>query len=37
MVYLRGNPQDYEMWKKMGNDKWGYSDVLPYFKKMETY
>ena len=28
---------DYEGWRQMGCDGWGYADVLPYFKKMECY
>jgi len=37
MVFIRGNSLDYEGWRQMGCEGWGYSDVLPYFKKMETY
>ena len=37
MVYIRGNTLDYEGWRQMGCDGWGYADVLPYFKKMECY
>src|SRR5262245_23547629 len=29
MVYIRGNTNDYDTWKKLGNEGWGYSDVLP--------
>ncbi|MGI9461253.1 MAG: choline dehydrogenase [Alphaproteobacteria bacterium] len=35
MVFVRGNPMDYEYWKTSGADGWGYGDVLPYFKRME--
>ena len=35
MVFVRGNPMDYEGWKNDGADGWGYADVLPYFKRME--
>ena len=36
MFYMRGHPRDYDTWRQMGCDGWGYADVLPYFKKMET-
>ena len=32
MVYIRGVAQDYDNWRQMGLDGWGYSDLLPYFK-----
>ncbi len=35
MVYLRGNPHDYERWASEGAAGWSYADVLPYFKRME--
>jgi choline dehydrogenase len=36
MFYMRGHSLDFETWKKMGCEGWGYADVLPYFKRMET-
>lgn len=36
MVYIRGQAQDFDDWKDMGNPGWGWDDVLPYFKKSET-
>jgi choline dehydrogenase len=36
MIYMRGNHLDYEHWKNLGNDGWGFRDVLPYFKKSEN-
>ncbi|WP_171182060.1 GMC family oxidoreductase [Ruegeria sp. HKCCD8929] len=36
MVYIRGQQEDFEDWKEMGNPGWGWDDVLPYFKKSET-
>lgn len=36
MVYIRGQHQDFEDWKAMGNPGWGWDDVLPYFRKAET-
>ena len=37
MVYVRGQPRDFDDWKALGNDGWGWDDVLPYFRKSETY
>lgn len=36
MIALRGHPLDYEGWKAQGLTDWGYADVLPYFRKLET-
>ena len=37
MVFIRGHALDYEGWRQSGCDGWGYADVLPYFKRMESY
>ena len=37
MTVVRGNCNDYERWKKTGLDQWGYDDVLPFFKKLESW
>jgi choline dehydrogenase len=37
MLYVRGNPLDYNTWAQYGNRGWGYDDVLPYFKKSENF
>jgi choline dehydrogenase len=37
MIYVRGQPQDYQRWAEMGATGWSAQDVLPYFKKLETY
>ncbi|MBY5827931.1 GMC family oxidoreductase [Rhizobium leguminosarum] len=36
LMYNRGQPQDYDHWAQLGNRGWGYSDVLPYFKRSEA-
>ena len=35
-VLFRGIPEDYDRWAEWGNDEWGFTQVLPYFNKMET-
>jgi choline dehydrogenase len=35
MIYIRGHKQDYEKWAAMGNDGWGYEQVLPFFRRAE--
>ncbi|MGB7244727.1 MAG: GMC family oxidoreductase N-terminal domain-containing protein [Sulfitobacter sp.] len=37
MVFIRGHARDFDMWRQMGCEGWSYSDVLPYFKRMENY
>ncbi|WP_380053400.1 choline dehydrogenase [Falsihalocynthiibacter sp. SS001] len=37
MVYVRGHARDFDTWQSMGASGWSYSDVLPYFKRMETW
>ena len=36
MVYARGHAGDYDQWRQMGLDGWGYDDLLPYFKRSEN-
>ena len=36
MVMVRGHPSDYDGWRDAGCPGWGYDDVLPFFRKMET-
>ena len=35
MVYMRGHRACYDQWTALGNEGWGYADVLPYFKRSE--
>src|ERR1700710_2957240 len=37
MLYVRGNPADFDGWAQMGCRGWSFDDVLPYFRKSETY
>lgn len=36
-VNIRGNAADFNLWADLGCDGWSYDDVLPYFKKSESY
>jgi choline dehydrogenase len=36
LVYIRGNPLDFDRWEEEGAAGWGYRHVLPYFKRAET-
>ncbi|MGR3756575.1 MAG: choline dehydrogenase [Tranquillimonas sp.] len=37
MVYVRGHARDFDTWAGMGAAGWSFADVLPYFKRMETW
>ncbi len=36
LLYVRGQPADYDRWRQMGNKGWGWDDVLPLFKRAEN-
>lgn len=35
MVFIRGQAEDFDGWRALGNPGWGYQDVLPLFRRME--
>ncbi|MGH7043165.1 MAG: GMC family oxidoreductase [Acetobacteraceae bacterium] len=37
MLYVRGNPADYDGWAQLGCRGWSFDDVLPFFRKSEDY
>ncbi len=37
MVYVRGHARDFDHWRDSGAEGWGYADVLPYYRRMETW
>ncbi|WP_116083357.1 choline dehydrogenase [Tropicimonas sp. IMCC34011] len=37
MIYVRGHPLDYEHWAESGASGWSWSDVAPYFRRMENW
>ncbi|SMR83208.1 choline dehydrogenase [Aliiroseovarius halocynthiae] len=37
MVYVRGHAKDFDHWAEQGADGWSYADVLPYFKRQESW
>jgi len=36
-LFVRGDPREYDDWRTQGCEGWGYSDLLPYFKRLEDY
>jgi choline dehydrogenase-like flavoprotein len=36
-LFVRGDPQEYDRWRNQGCVGWGYSDLMPYFKRLEDY
>ena len=37
LVYVRGHPLDFERWEEEGAKGWGYRNVLPYFRRAESF
>ena len=37
LLFVRGDPAEYDKWRAAGCAGWGYSDLLPYFKRLEDY
>lgn len=37
LLYVRGQSQDYDEWRDLGNADWGWDEVLPYFRRSETW
>jgi choline dehydrogenase len=37
LVWVRGEPEEFDRWRAAGSQGWGFDDVLPYFKKLEDY
>ena len=36
MVYVRGHAKDFDTWAEMGAFGWSYSDILPYYRRLEN-
>ena len=37
LIFIRGQKEDYEDWQKLGASTWSYKNVLPYFRRLESY
>jgi choline dehydrogenase-like flavoprotein len=37
LIYVRGQPEDFDHWAQLGNRGWGWDEVLPFFKKAENW
>lgn len=35
LIYIRGQAEDFDHWRQLGNEGWSFADVLPYFKRAE--
>jgi choline dehydrogenase len=36
LIYIRGQKQDFDLWRQLGNTGWSYDDLLPYFRRAEN-
>lgn len=36
LLYVRGQKEDFDYWRQLGNIGWSYEDILPYFRRAET-
>src|SRR3546814_6108109 len=36
LIYIRGQREDFDHWRQLGNAGWSYEDVLPYFKRARS-
>jgi choline dehydrogenase len=36
LLYIRGQHEDYDHWRQLGNTGWAFADVLPYFRRAEN-
>ena len=36
LIYIRGQAEDFNFWRQLGNAGWSFEDVLPYFRKAEA-
>ena len=37
LIFIRGQKENFDSWRALGNQGWSYDDVLPYFRKLETF
>lgn len=37
MMYVRGDPRDFDAWERAGNPGWGYENILPLFRQAESH
>ena len=37
LLYVRGQRQDFDHWRQLGNEGWGWDDVLPLFRRAENW